>query len=866
MEKNHEQLKIMVIPHFHWDRAWFEGFENFRIGLVEMMDRLLDIFDKRPDYKFTLDGQTVILQDYLDIRPQEEGRLRKHIQEGRLSVGPWYVLPDEKIPSAESHVRNLLIGRSIAEDFGKAAKIGYAPDAFGHISQMPQILQGFGIPSSFFMRGIVTGQYHTEFIWQAPDGSEVTVYNSGYGNAKQLGRGEEYGFDYLVERINAVAENTATNVIGLMAGHDFLEPKEEILDIVNEAREKGYNIRMATVEEMLNEVIKVNGLRDVHHGECPPPEHNHRYDFLPGVLSTRSYLKQENDEAARKLLVTEQACAFASLLEHTYPADLLRQAWEYLIKCHPHDDICGCSKDVVHRDDMFRLEQVQEMAEALWKLPEWLLNQRKVGRSPRAFQQLHTNINKEGFAEGQVGLFVYNPLPWKRSELATATLPAKDVPANCTLLDSNDNPVPFKHNQHNDSCSLQFLTQDIPPCGFTLFKIDTGAQPTEYQQKPRVTVGKNSAENSFLKVDIRDDGTVSVHDKTNGATYTNGNVFVEDEDAGDTYNHSICEHPESFISTDFPCEIKLEEYNHLRAVYAIHHRMRVPAALTASKKRRTSRRVTLKIVSRVILEADQKAVKFATTIVNNAKEHRITVKFPTGLQTEYCFAEGHFDVMQRPTQIPEEMYPRFNLQNYVGVKTAQGGAVLIPRGLKEYEATAGEYNKVDLQLTLLRGTGLLGRQSIQAPKPGPGVATPEAQCLGTQTFYYAFMPTDEDRWQKGTHYHTAYEHNDPVLVEEVKADGNEGGPLPQTFSFLSLPENLVMASCKCGESRRDSIFVRLWNPENHTVTDKVEFAYPLQAAYITSMDEERSQSLEITGNACQLTVNPKQVITLELVV
>ncbi len=146
---------VFVIPHTHWDREWYATFQQFRIRLVHLIDDLVDLLERDPAYRhFNLDAQTVVLQDYLEIRPEKREILQKLIRERRLGVGPWYVLPDEFLVSGESLVRNLLLGHRLASDFGHVQKVGYIPDTFGHISQLPQILQGFGIPFAMHFRGL----------------------------------------------------------------------------------------------------------------------------------------------------------------------------------------------------------------------------------------------------------------------------------------------------------------------------------------------------------------------------------------------------------------------------------------------------------------------------------------------------------------------------------------------------------------------------------------------------------------------------------------------------------------------------------------------------------------------------------------
>jgi alpha-mannosidase/mannosylglycerate hydrolase len=143
-----------VVSHTHWDREWYRPFENFRFRLVRLVDRLVEILDADPEYRyFMLDGQTIVIEDYLEVRPAAEEALRRHVQSGRLQIGPWYILPDEFLVSGEATIRNMLIGQRVARRFGAAMQIGYIPDTFGHIPQMPQILRGFGLDTAVFWRG-----------------------------------------------------------------------------------------------------------------------------------------------------------------------------------------------------------------------------------------------------------------------------------------------------------------------------------------------------------------------------------------------------------------------------------------------------------------------------------------------------------------------------------------------------------------------------------------------------------------------------------------------------------------------------------------------------------------------------------------
>jgi len=175
---------VFVVPHTHWDREWYATFQQFRVRLVYVIDALLDLLERDPAYAhFNLDAQTIVLQDYLEIRPEKHDSLARFIAGRRLGVGPWYVLPDEFLVSGEALVRNLLLGHRMAAEFGHVQKVGYIPDTFGHISQLPQILQGFDIPTAVHFRGLDEGDLKSEVWWQSLDGSRVLLRHLPTGRA-----------------------------------------------------------------------------------------------------------------------------------------------------------------------------------------------------------------------------------------------------------------------------------------------------------------------------------------------------------------------------------------------------------------------------------------------------------------------------------------------------------------------------------------------------------------------------------------------------------------------------------------------------------------------------------------------------------
>jgi len=226
-------MELFVVPHTHWDREWYMTFEESRKKLVNLIDILLVVLENDPDFRFMLDGQTIVLEDYLEIKSENEERLRKLITAGRLSVGPWYVQPDEFLVAGESLIRNLIVGESIAERFGKKMNAGYLPDSFGHICEMPMIFRGFGIDSFIFMRGAGDEIKKSIFTWSYRDGSSVTAMHllPGYDNGAQISC---ISADEMRDRIEILSELHSIRSPGepllLMDGSDHLLPEPDIAE------------------------------------------------------------------------------------------------------------------------------------------------------------------------------------------------------------------------------------------------------------------------------------------------------------------------------------------------------------------------------------------------------------------------------------------------------------------------------------------------------------------------------------------------------------------------------------------------------------------------------------------------------------
>jgi alpha-mannosidase len=525
-----EQLNIIIVPHTHWDREWYQTFQQFRIRLVKTVDKLLDILDHDENFRyFMLDGQTIVLDDYLEIQPEQEERLKTYTRAGRILVGPWYLQPDEFLVSGESLIRNLQIGLRRAAEFGSTMQVGYVPDCFGHIAQLPQILQGVGIDNAVFWRGVGAEATTSEFYWTAPDGTKVLVIHladpAGYSNARFLPLNPEE----FVSRIELLASNilpqATTNNLLFMNGSDHQEPQNglpAVIEIangllahINPEHEKilthsvnsstqqhshghkkhfdSISVHMGTLPEYIECVRQQNMHFPTLSGEMRSSQYAH---LLPSVLSTRMWIKQQN-VATEHLLerMVEPLTAWAATLGAPYPQGLIRAAWKYLLQNHPHDSICGCSIDQVHRENSVRFAQSQQISESI--ITQALQQITAVVDTRAPFTAQHT-------ASEPVPIVVFNPAPGPRTATVQTTIQLPGSLYNAVIVDEQGVHMPYRIvNRWRQEIDSRPIAREMLSTAIALSGINSPAQLAQMTESIIMTsLGQGAETHAISRVYI----------------------------------------------------------------------------------------------------------------------------------------------------------------------------------------------------------------------------------------------------------------------------------------------------------------------------------------------------------------------------
>jgi alpha-mannosidase len=355
-------MRVTLVPHTHWDREWYEPFAVFSARLERMMDALLDLAADGFAH-FHLDGQTAMIDDYLERRPHRAEELAAHVRHGRLSAGPWVTQMDEFLTSGESHIRNLEMGLERARALGRALQVGYMPDQFGHIGQMPQILRLAGIDRAMVWRGVPSAIPTSTFRWQAPDGSQVLTESLplGYSAGWKLMRDDEPFADVLVREVERLRPYSLDDRIVLMVGYDHSGPDPALPKrVADEQLPDGVDVAIGGVADHVGSLSWSDDL-PLWRGELRSSARAH---LLPNVYSARVHQKRERGRV--EALIERYAEPLAALVPgFPWPDDDLRRAWTLLLWNGAHDSACGCSHDQVAQDVDARFVEVRSIGETI---------------------------------------------------------------------------------------------------------------------------------------------------------------------------------------------------------------------------------------------------------------------------------------------------------------------------------------------------------------------------------------------------------------------------------------------------------------------------------------------------------------------
>jgi len=880
----------MVVSHTHWDREWYLPWQSFRVRLIGLFDRLLDLFEADPDYRhFMLDGHTIPLEDYLEIRPERFDDIERVVQQGKLLIGPWYIIPDESLPGGEALVRNFLRGHRVAKLFGPVMKVGYIPDPFGQIAHMPAILRGFGIDSATMWRGADASLTTTEFIWRAPDGSEVLTIHKplGYGVAATLPLSPKP----LLARIRAMRDAleplATTPYLLVMNGSDHLPAQEELSEIIRIANASMDDAEMVhTSLPAAFERIRAwhNGRSDglpVHEGEFRSGQRAH---LLPGVLSARMWIKQSN-QLCEDLLAhwAEPFSIWADALRREMPPEwkeplppttahmpfptqyasinaLIDRAWRHLLENQPHDSICGCSTDNVHEEMRQRYEWVKQVGQEI------------VRQSLRTIASLGPDHPLGTIA-------VFNPTPRPATGYVTADVPWSDAAPVIAVRGPGGQRIDAElagEPQHfaipdgapagydAQRATIGFVARDVPGYGYHIYTLETAADAPA--RRPATSDGRTIENETFAVEADATDGTLTVTDKRTGHVLRGLHRFVDGGDRGDEYNWCPPEHDRLIDIPATPPRINVErgagvERLRIETTYGL------PASLSGDRSARAERSVDLGISSTITLTAGVPRIDVHTVVDNTAEDHRLRVHFPSGLRTDVSKADQHFGVVRRPIALPawdpatwmETPLGTYPQKAFVSVDDGARGLTIANSGLPEYEVLDTQ-DGATIAVTLLRCVGWLSRSDIHTRRggAGPQIRTPGAQMSGGHAFDYSIIPHAGD-WEGANAHVLAIQH-----VRPMRARWNRHGlgRIDEVGRLLDVESPAFQVSAIKPAEDGDGVIVRIYNTTDAEATTGVDLKPLHGSVSMVNLNEEHIADVPRVHGRVLITARPNEIVSL----
>jgi Alpha-mannosidase len=773
-----EPTVVAIVPHTHWDREWYSPFQTFRVRLVKLLDELLPLLEHDLSYaRFLLDGQTAVLDDYLEVRPEAAAALGRLAASNRLSIGPWMILMDEFMVSGETIVRDLQMGIRRATDFGGPMEVGYLPDMFGHIAQMPQILREAGLEHAIVWRGVPSEVTQSAFWWDAPDGSRVRAeylygsYSNGRDlpdDAKQLiGRAKNYEQEIGGARIPGSG-------LLLMNGTDHQMPQPWLGRIVSEANtvQDDYRFEVTSLPEYLA-TQPTAGLRSWQ-GEL---RSGARANVLMGVASNRVDVHRACAAAERALERRAEPLAALFLPADQYPGRLLEIAWRLLVLNSAHDSSCACSADEVVDAVQVRYQEARQVGDGLARDAVHALGRAidapagsTVVINSSAFDrdglvslrvpgtgevhlvavddgsavpaQVVETLGGVGFATtvtgDQVSLIteMMRGPEFAGARIASYTLDPTDTGATLTCVNAAPDDVATDLESLREELIelgaagvtiavrvMRTPTRDviarvgaIPGFGWRTYRAVDGPGPNT-----ALRAGEHFLANEHLELEV-DPHTGSYKiTTTDGVVATGLGRLVEGGDGGDTYNYSP---PTNDVVIDRPeaVTVTLHEHGNVRAQLRVVTWYRWPHHAVGTERfcsHRSDEQLLTEVVTTLELRAGERCVRVYTEFDHRCRDHRLRAHFPLPSRVEKSHAECAFSVVERGLTAEggphETPLPTFVSRRFVDASDGTEGIALVHDGLLEYELVDGG---AELALTLLRATGYLSRSEI-ALRPNP---------------------------------------------------------------------------------------------------------------------------------------------------
>ena len=855
-------MEIFYYSGTHWDREWYQTFQGFRKRLVEMTDDLIAGLETLPDYGvFHFDGQTIVLEDYLEIRPEMRDRLTALIRAGKIVIGPWYNMPDEFLISGESMIKNLKTGMALSRAFGvEPCKNAYICDIFGHSAQTPQIFAGMGLSHTVLGRGTNDGDDPAHFLWEALDGTQVAVFKlcdrNGYGDITRYIQDSistdlpDEELDRLIkDYTDAEIRRTGIPLILLMDALDHIPMRKDTGRILASLRRvyPGAKVHHCSIDEFGRAQDAYRASLAVRKGElCEPARIHYSYNHvITNTLSSRYPLKQYNDRNQTRL---EKRCAPLYALGRTDMAiGFLNLANRYLLQNHPHDSICGCSIDQVHKDMIYRFDQTRQLCDEI---------ENDFLRTLRG--DLSGEAESVAAVTGDRILRVYNPLPYRITRTVTARVDLSALPTyrepfgyekipTFRLYDSEGKEIVYGYVRAYGRGSYEIAFEaTLMPAGVTEFALCGSDKPTRHPS--RLLTSPRSAAGDHVSIAVNGDGTVDLCDLSTGETYRNLLTLIDDGEIGDGWFH--CTPNIDTAVTPNAAEIAVTENSAVRVTFRITQKMELPKYTTEGDLRmRSEETVPFRVTHEVTLARSDRGITVHTYLDNNACDHRLRLRLPAVVSGETYEASQAFGYVTRrcgddPATADYREY-KWADRNMAGIcakrSKGRGLAFVSAHGLHE----CGVWENGDMDVTLFRAF----RKTVRtAGEPG-------GQLLGRLDFTYRILPfAQEDAFAD-------LQKEQDILAVGIDSCTVGGGNLAVYRPSFALSGRSAVYST-ANPLTDGACEIRIYNDSDRADTAQLLLPAFAKRAALTELDGRVIAPLSVKDGTVTLDLPPFRIVTV----
>ncbi len=902
--------KIYYFGATHWDREWYKTVDQYRFKLIPTLNKIIDTLDMDENFEiFTLDGQTSVLEDYLEVQKNTKyhEKLKKLISDKRLLIGPWYTMPDQFLVSTESIIQNLSRGHDICKDYETdALKLGYVCDTFGHVANLPQIFNGFNIKNAVLSRG--TNDHDTDcfFNWSSPDGSEVLTFKApevcGYGSfffevlstfypnyASHLDEITEKAIEY----INRELTRTDLPYVILMDGmdhetiHEFMPellkrlelhfncPVEQApLDLVfasikdDMENNRDINSKESKDGKVYNKIGELSDLAKAYEMHAK---------LIPHTLSSRYDLKQANDYCQNLLEHYAMPIAAIKNIEGNDPMySYIDYAYGMLLQNHAHDSICGCSIDDVHREMLTRFTKVKNTSEEFF----FEHSSKEYFDSSVEFLENSDNLEKSCFVK------VFNPLPYtyegaleldidfgpdflvtelpfmkfeQRNSFKIFDEDNNEIKYNIIKAERKKSVKQFGGNKRLADTHRVAIVSTLKPMGYTTFEVKPFELP--YRITEGFSTSQTSCENDFINFEIQPNGTISITDKTTNKKYTNLHSFIDTCETGDGWFHIRPINDRTISSLGSPVSIEKTFDGYAECKFTVRYELKLPKEKVKELDfyKRSDIYETCIIRSEFTIERTSALVAVRTEIENNIKDHRLQLHLPTNLEADYYtvnqsnlllnrpFGQDHSHYTWKEHDITERAFENLVMMRGKDSKNPKGLMFISKGGLHEVSCNGDKDNSLDI--TLLRCFNKTVNTNGE----------PDGQLQGLQVIEYALMPLSNES------------DNELILIKDKYVSGYKYFTIPSgvktssgsAFNFSSKGCSYLTTTVSKHSER--SIIIRAVNNEAFDSSFILNLTNKASKAYVCNNLEDNLYEVAINNNSVEVAVPKYKMINLKLV-